>query len=277
MAADMVIRESAVAGSFYPGDPGILAAQVEGYLSKAGPRKIGGIKALVSPHAGYVYSGQVAAHSFRQVQGEKYDSIIIIAPSHAEYFEFISVYHGDAYRTPLGTVMVDKERAAELERSSPAISMSHSGHGREHSLEVQLPFLQIALGLDIKIVPVVIGDQDRHNITALGQAIGSSFAGDNILIVASTDLSHYHPYDTAVSMDTRVRDIIASFDSSALIEELSAEEVEMCGGGPVAAAMIASRLMGADSSVILDYANSGDVSGDKSAVVGYISAAFFKK
>ncbi len=277
MTSENIIRRSAVAGSFYPGDPEMLSRQVEAYLSNVEPRDLRGIRAIVSPHAGYVYSGQVAAYSFRQVQGKRYDSIIIIAPSHAEYFEFVSLYHGDAYETPLGLVAVDRERVLKLEEASPLIERSHSGHGSEHSLEVQLPFLQAALGKDLKIIPVVIGDQSPDNITALGEAIGNIFSGENILIVASTDLSHYHPYDTAVSMDLQVRDIIERFDSSKLIKDLSREEVEMCGGGPVASAMIASKLMGADSSIILNYANSGDVSGDRSAVVGYLSAAFYKK
>jgi len=277
MTSDAIIRRSTVAGSFYPGDPEILTGQVQEFLSKVKPGSLGGIKAIVSPHAGYIYSGQVAAYSFGQVRGEEYDSIIIIAPSHAEYFDYVSIYHGDFYETPLGQVPVDRERAARLEEASPVIEKSHSGHGSEHSLEVQLPFLQVVLGKDIKIVPVVIGNQSPENITALGESIGSLFSHEDILIVASTDLSHYHPYDRALTLDSHVQEIIEAFDATRLIDDLSREKAEMCGGGPVASAMIASRFMGADSSVVLYYANSGDVSGDKSAVVGYLSAAFFKK
>jgi len=277
MTSDSDIRRSVAAGSFYPGDPRALKQHIEGLLSQIEPRDLTGIKAVVSPHAGYIYSGPVAAHSFRLVQGKQYDSIMVIAPSHAEYFDFVSVYNGDAYETPLGRVAVDRERAAKLADADPAIKESGSGHGNEHSLEVQLPFLQVALGEDIKIIPVVIGNQESGNITALGEAAGRLFADDNILIVASTDLSHYHPYDVAVSMDTEVKNIIESFDSKRLINNIELGEAEMCGGGPVASAMIASKFMGADSSVILNYANSGDVTGDKRAVVGYLSAAFFKK
>jgi len=277
MAPDMIIRRSAVAGSFYPGDPETLAHQIKGYLSKVGPAGISNIKAVVSPHAGYTYSGQVAAYSYRQVQGSEYESVIVIAPSHSEYFDYVSVYHGHAYETPLGLVVVDRERAAMLKDSSPVIELSHSGHGSEHSLEVQLPFLQVVLGKDIRIVPIVIGNQNAENISGLGKAVGELFSGEKILIVASTDLSHYHPYDTAVSMDSYVGDLIGSFDSRKLMEDFTGENAEMCGGGPVISAMIASSIMGADSSVVLKYANSGDVSGDKSAVVGYLSAAFYKK
>lgn len=272
-----IIRRSTVSGSFYPGEPEALSLQIEGFLSKVQPNGLGDIKAVVSPHAGYIYSGQVAAYSFRQLQDKKYDSIIIIAPSHAEYFDFISVYHGDAYETPLGLVEVDKERVDRLESSHPDIKKTHSGHVSEHSLEVQLPFLQTVLGGGIQIVPLVMGNQSRENITALGNSVGELFSGENVLIVASTDLSHYHPYDDAVAMDTHVENIIETFDSQKLIDGLLQDKAEMCGGGPVASAMIASRLMGADSSKVLKYTNSGDVSGDRSAVVGYLSAAFYKK
>jgi MEMO1 family protein len=272
-----IIRKSIVAGSFYPADPGDLQELINEFLEKAETSDIGNIKALISPHAGYVYSGQVAAYSYKQVAGQRYDSVIIIAPSHAEYFDFISIYGGDGYRTPLGVVAVDCERSKKLEGESRLIKRSDYGHGREHSLEVQLPFLQMVLEGSFKIVPVVIGSQNRESIIELGKSIGRVFSGENILIVASTDLSHYHPYNEAVSLDKNVIDMIASFDSGRLLEALANNTAEMCGGGPVASAMIASGMLGADSARILHYANSGDASGDRSAVVGYVSAAFYKK
>jgi len=277
MAFNSIIRRNTAAGSFYPADPEELTSQINGFLERAEPRDISNIKALISPHAGYIYSGQVAAYSYTQITGSAYDSIIIIAPSHGEYFDFISVYHGDSYETPLGVVVVDKERAAKLADASQAIKISRSGHGQEHSLEVQLPFLQIVLGSNIKVVPVIMGNQSRENIIELGNTIGRLFSDDNILIVASTDLSHYHPYNNAVELDKHVEELIGSFKTDQLLDDLTKNSVEMCGGGPVVSAMIASALMGADSPVILHYANSGDISGDKSAVVGYLSAAFYKK
>jgi len=277
MAFDSIIRRSTVAGSFYPADPEALTGQINGFLENVEPQNISNIKAIISPHAGYIYSGQVAAYSYKQLTGSDYDSIIVIAPSHGEYFDFISVYHGDGYETPLGTVTIDSKRAKDLTDASPAIERSHSGHGQEHSLEVQLPFLQIVLGNKIRIVPVVIGNQSRGNIMELGNTIGRLFSDDNILIIASTDLSHYHPYDIASGLDEKVSGLIGSFDTDGLMEEFIADKAEMCGGGPVISAMIASSLMGADSSMILYHANSGDISGDKSAVVGYLSAAFYKK
>ena len=277
MAFDNLIRKSTASGSFYPADPDALTKQIDGFMDNAEPLGLQNIKAIISPHAGYVYSGQIEAYSFKQVAGIKYDSILIIAPSHAEYFDYASVYHGDAYETPLGPVKIDKDRANALAESSPLIQQSAYGHHDEHSLEVQLPFLQVVFGKDISIVPVVIGNQSRENIEELGKIAGELFSSDNILVIASTDLSHFHPYEAASGLDDRVSGLIGSYDADGLMEEFIADKAEMCGGGPVLAAMMISRAMGADSSKIIKYANSGDVSGDRSSVVGYLSAAFYKK
>ncbi len=277
MAFDNIIRRNTAAGSFYPADSEELTNQINRFLGRVEPRDISNIRALISPHAGYLYSGQVAAYSYKQIVGSVYDSIIIIAPSHGEYFDFNSVYHGNGYETPLGTVIVDKERAGKLADASQSIKISRSGHGQEHSLEVQLPFLQVVLGSNIKIVPVIMGNQSRENIIELGNTIGRLFSDDNILIIASTDLSHYHPYNRAVELDQYVEELIGSFKADQLLDDLIKDSAEMCGGGPVVSAMISSGLMGADSPMILHYTNSGDISGDKSAVVGYLSAVFYKK
>jgi AmmeMemoRadiSam system protein B len=277
MAFDDLIRRSTASGSFYPADPEELRKQIDRFMDNVEPLNLQNIKAIISPHAGYMYSGQIAAYSFKQVAGTKYDSIIIIAPSHAEYFDYISVYRGDAYETPLGIVRIDKNRANALSGSSPMIQESVYGHRDEHSLEVQLPFIQSVFGKNMSIVPVVIGNQNRKNVEELGSIAGELFSDDNILIIASTDLSHYHPHDTASKLDERVSGLIGSFDAGKLMEEFTSEKAEMCGGGPVVAAMMISQAMGADSSKIIKYANSGDVSGDRSAVVGYLSATFYKK
>ena len=272
------IRESVVAGSFYSSDPVILKKTINKYIENAPLKNIENITSLVCPHAGYIYSGQVAACSYKQIKGKEYDCIFIIAPSHSEYFDFNSIFAGTAYQTPLGIVEVDVNRCKYLESESgyrDFIKLSGYGHRREHSLEVQLPFLQVCMS-KIKIVPIVMGSQSKQNIESLGNSIGKLFKGQNILIVASTDLSHYHPYEVAEHLDNKVLQIIKEFDTKKFIEEFTADELEMCGGGPVAAAMIASKILGSDSSEILCYNNSGDVSGDKSAVVGYLAAAFYK-
>jgi AmmeMemoRadiSam system protein B len=248
---------------------------LKGAENEAMPDIIG----LVCPHAGYIYSGQVAACSYKQVEGKKYESVFIIAPSHSEFFDFNSVFNGRAYRTPLGIVEVDTERAGRLAGNGAYknyIRLSDSGHGREHSLEVQLPFLQTVFE-NFKIVPVIMGSQDKKNIESLGNAIGDTFKGENILIIASTDLSHYHDYNTAAALDSSVIDYINSFEAVRFADAVMSDGVEMCGGGPVAAAMIASKILGANSSKVLCYKNSGDTGGDRAAVVGYLSAAFYKK
>ena len=276
---DKNIRQAAVAGSFYPGNEGALSGMVTNFLKSAVNEALPDIIGLVSPHAGYIYSGQVAACSYKQVKGKKYESVIIIAPSHSEYFDFNSVFNGRGYRTPLGIAEVDTERAERLAGNAAYknyIKLSDFGHRREHSLEVQLPFLQTVFE-NLKIVPVVMGRQDKKSIESLGSAIGATFKGEKILVIASTDLSHYHDYNTAAALDALVIDYINSFDPMRFAGAVSSEEVEMCGGGPVAAAMIASGMLGANSSKVLCYKNSGDTGGDKSAVVGYLSAAFYKK
>ncbi len=218
-----------------------------------------------------------------QIEGKEFDSIFIIAPSHSEYFEFNSVFIGDAYETPLGLVEIDKERVSILINKTqyPShIQGSNYGHRREHSLEVQLPFLQVVLS-SFKIVPIVMGSQTKQNIESLGKSIGDLFKDENILIIASTDLSHYHSYNAAKNLDKKVIDYIEKFndkdfDIEEFIDAVSSQELEMCGGGPVASAIIASKLLNANSAQVLEYKNSGDTSVDKSAFVGYLSAAFYR-
>jgi len=271
------IRESIAAGSFYPGSQGALRNKINNFLGSTELHPdIENIKSVICPHAGYIYSGQVAAHSYKQIAGKNFDSIFIIAPSHSEYFDFISIFNGDAFRTPFGLIYIDKERSEILAEKSSCVKLSETGHLNEHSLEVQLPFIQ-ALFKDIKIVPIVMGQQDSENINELGSAIGENFKNENILIIASTDLSHYHSYGTAVTLDSRVTEFVGAYDIENLKEGFLNNTLEMCGGGPVISAMIASKIMGANKSRILDYKNSGDVTGDKSAVVGYMSAVIYKE
>ncbi|MCL4378853.1 MAG: AmmeMemoRadiSam system protein B [Actinobacteria bacterium] len=269
------IRDSIVAGSFYPNDPYTLKMQLEDYFNNAKFLDINNIKALICPHAGYIYSGQVAAYSYKQINNKKYDTIIIISPSHSEYFDYVSVFDGDAYRTPLGRVNVDKKRSKMLVESSPNIRFSDLGHNNEHSIEVQLPFLQYLFD-EFEFIPAVIGAQNSNNIHSIGNAIGKIFKGENILIVASTDLSHYHPYAEAIVLDSEAEKLVEKFDIENLELQFLKENIEMCGGGPVAAAMIAAKNLGANKAVILKYLNSGDITGDRKAVVGYLAAALYE-
>ena len=276
------VRPAAVAGSFYPADPTELAKMVDGFLAKAAPPPIADVVALVSPHAGYEYAGQVAAYSYALLKGRKFDRVVVIAPSHYESFGFASVYDGAAYATPLGQVPVDRAFAAKLAGMSKLIKLSSVGHtpapGKlEHALEDQLPFLQRVLP-PFQLVPIVIGDQSYETCRALGLALAKLIPGSNTLIVASSDLSHYHPYAEAVKIDHKTLQAIEEWDylSMARNFEPSVNVWEACGGYPIIAAMIASERLGASQAKVLNYANSGDTAGDKTRVVGYGAVAFFK-
>jgi len=188
------VRPAAVAGSFYPADANELGKMLDEFLGRAAPPPLADAVALVAPHAGYVYSGPVAAYSYALLKGRKVDRVVVIAPSHYEAFGYSAVYDGAAYTTPLGQVAVDRAFAARLAGMSPLIKLSGSGHTPsadrpEHALEVQLPFLQRVLG-QFQLVPVVMGDQSYEMCRALGLALAKLVPGANTLIVASSDLSH---------------------------------------------------------------------------------------
>ncbi|MGB9234156.1 MAG: AmmeMemoRadiSam system protein B [Terriglobales bacterium] len=276
------IRQTAVAGAFYPADPKELAAMVDGFLAHANvPEKKGEVVALVAPHAGYPFSGAVAGHSYAMVKGRPTHRVVVIAPSHYEAFSFTSVYDGDAYATPLGNVPVDKDFARKLVNLDPEIRLSSHGHvptaaSGEHALEDQLPFLQRALG-DFHLVPIVMGEQSYQASRALGVALAELVRGTDTLIVASSDLSHYHTYDQAVRLDGKTLNAIGEWDYLTLSDNFATRTWEACGGAPIVAAMIAAERLGATRAQVLKYANSGDVTGDRSRVVGYSAVAFLKQ
>jgi AmmeMemoRadiSam system protein B len=270
------VRSAAVAGSFYDADPEILSREVDFLLNEEmAPKLKGLVRGLVSPHAGYMYSGSVAAAAFRILKGSTYEAVLLVGPSHREYFNGVTIYPGDAYETPLGQIPINKEFRAALLRQSPIIQLSEAGHRAEHCLEVQLPFLQRVLE-EFSIVPIIIGNQTKEYCLSLGNAIAAVARKRNVLLVASSDLSHYHQYDAAVELDRRVISDVEAFDEHNLMDRLVNERDEACGGGPVVAVMRASKLLGANRSQVLLYSNSGDITGDKSAVVGYCSAAFLQ-
>ncbi len=268
------IRPPAVANMFYPGNPKVLENEIDNLLTRAPIIKLNGeITALVCPHAGYMYSGAVAAVGYNLLKGRDYSVVAIISPSHREYFPGVSVFTGKGYETPLGLAPVASELAEALIAQNRLIQSSWAGHHNEHALEVQLPFLQKVLK-DAKIIPIVMGDQEIDTCQILGEALATILQETTALIIASSDLSHYHPYPEAVAIDRRTSDLIAAFDDAALLHALRSGVCEACGGGPIAAAMIATKKEGAKNSRVLRYQNSGDVTGDHSAVVGYLSAVF---
>lgn len=271
------IRKPTAAVGFYPEKPEELRGMIKSYLADAEYREFSGkLHAVIVPHAGYVYSGRVAAEAYRQLEGKKYDAIVIITPSHSESFGEISIYPGDGLETPLGVVNIDKELAEKIEKSAEIVSFSRRGYGQEHSLEVQLPFLQTVLP-NTPVVPLVMGYQNFSFSYTLGTALGEALKDANVLLIASSDLSHYHPYDEAVRMDSEVVEAIRNYDPFLLSQNVFSGRWEACGGGPIVAVMVAAQTFGANSVEIMQYANSGDVSGDKSAVVGYLSAVITSK
>lgn len=278
------VRQPAAAGTFYPANPDELSRSVrELSIWESGqPRPTGQLVALISPHAGYVYSGKIAGQGYSLLSSGQFERVIVISPSHVEAFRQSSVYKGRAYETPLGTIPVDSEFCQKLVAESKTVILSDIGHRTEarmrgeHALEVQLPFLQARLGA-FQLVPIVMGDQSYENCLALGKALAKLVVPGRDLIVASSDLSHFHPYHEAVALDQKVVRAVNRWDYMGLSENLERRQWEACGGGPIVAAMIAAERLGANQAVTLKYANSGDIpQGDKSRVVGYLSAALMK-
>jgi AmmeMemoRadiSam system protein B len=271
------IRMPSVAGMFYPASASDLSHEVKQLLSNTPNISVDeDIVALISPHAGYQYSGQTAAHGFKLLKKKSFNTVVLVSPSHREYFSGISVYDGVAYKTPLGNLQIDKALRDELINNDPIIEQSARGHRQEHAIEVQLPFLQTVLP-ETKILPIVMGDQRREFCFHLGDRLATVLKNKKALMVASTDLSHFHPYDTAIKLDKIIIDDIESFDIEKLMTDIENESAEACGGGPTVAVLVAAHKLGANSAKILHYCNSGDVTGDHSSVVGYLSAAISRK
>ncbi len=267
------IRRPAVAGSWYAGSPEKLSDEIDGYLRQAGRPPGGHVMGVLAPHAGLVYSGPVAAYSYAAVSGQPYEVAVLVGPSHYVAFEGVAAYARGAFDTPLGAIRVADAFAAAILGASPVVRDMPGPHGREHSLEMQLPFLRRVLP-ETPIVPLLTGHQDPETVRELAGALARALAGHSALLVASSDLSHYHDATTAARLDRRVLDLLAAFDADGLLEALQRFPEHACGGGPAVAVMLAARALGATEGRVLRYADSGDVSGDKSAVVGYASAAF---
>lgn len=266
------VREPTAAGLFYPELRSVLEREVDEFILRARSARVSGtIRGLIAPHAGYAYSGLTAAAGYRLLKGLSYDAVVVIGPSHREYFDGISVYPGASYRTPLGDYPIDTGLRDALVKAEPRIALSEEGHRHEHSVEVHVPFLQRVLG-KVPFVPVVMGDQRRDHCKALAAALGKACEGRNVLLVASSDLSHYHPYKEAVALDRKVIEVVEEYGYEKLLKMLEDEEVEACGGGPMTVVMLTARHMGANKAQAVVYCNSGDVTGDKEAVVGYLTA-----
>ena len=267
-----VRRPAAVAGMFYPGEPESLRSAVEQLYLRAPKLDVRGeVLGIIVPHAGYVYSGPTAAAGYAAVLGRRFDTVVIVAPSHREYFRGISIYPGDAYVTPLGEVPVDTELRERMLNSSSLLVADVAGHRDEHAIEVQLPFLQVGIPA-FRLLPVVMGEQGRSYVTELGRVLVESIRGGNTLLIASTDLSHYHSSRVAEAVEKVLVEDLLRMDDEALMSDLEGGTTEACGGGPMVAVLQAMKGIGATRVEIIRHTNSGEITGEKKSVVGYLSA-----
>jgi AmmeMemoRadiSam system protein A/AmmeMemoRadiSam system protein B len=309
------VKESDLAGSWYPASKTQLEAQLKSYLDAASPEKVdGNILALIVPHAGYVYSGPVAAYGYKAVEGKGIKTVIILGFSHRKYLDGVSVYGGDSWKTPLGEIAVDTAMAGKIISSNPRFRFQKELFDDENSVEMQVPFVQMisSPGLSgsfrgfqagaetIKIVPIAFGSQNYSDAQALATELAEiikerekekeiasaasrprndeepSAPRNDVLIIASTDLSHYHPYQDANSIDKRTIDSLGRLKAKEFYDEAKMEVCELCGLMPVTTSLLVAQILGYDKIKTLKYANSGDITGDKGKVVGYLSAVIYK-
>jgi hypothetical protein len=269
----MYIRKPSFAGSFYPGSRDELILEIDRHLNAVPPSPPKNAKGYISPHAGYIYSGPVAAYTYAALKSDMPEMLIVLAPSHRASFEGASVIPEGYYETPVARTAIDSEISMRL-LDSDLFNFYEQVHRAEHSLEVQIPFAQRVLG-DFTLVPVIIGTTDLSICAELAAVIERALegCGKKFSIVISTDLSHFHGYDEAVRIDSGFIKALESFNTRDVYEAAAVKGAEACGLGPILTGMTLCGKLGASEIEILKYANSGDSSGDKSRVVGYLSAA----
>jgi AmmeMemoRadiSam system protein B len=280
------IRSPAVAGSWYAGTPNRLRTQIEELFThrlgpgslpqtvKDGPRNLVG---LVVPHAGYMASGPVAAHAYYTLAKDgKPDVIVICGPNHTGRGSALSIMNEGFWRTPLGDVEIDTETANKILQASRIVDVDDRAHAYEHSIELQLPFLQYLYGSEFKFVPVCFMMQDLMSSREVGKAAAEALKRKNALVIASSDMTHYEPQERAEKKDKMAIDAALAMDEEQYYHSVEAYGISTCGYGPVIAAITAAKGLGAKKSELLCYKTSGDVLGDRSAVVGYASIAFMK-
>ena len=282
-AAENDIRPPAVAGRFYPGDPGKLRAAVQRFLADAVPQATERPIAIVSPHAGYIYSGQIMADAFAQARGHAYHLVVLLGVNHTTPgFDGVAVFSGGGFRTPLGIAEIDTEAALRLVDRFPGAVLDKSVHRDEHSIEVLVPFVQVVFP-GIPILPIIVSLKDDDACARFGETLAQSLADRNVLIVASSDLSHYPPYADAQRLDRNTLQAMASLDINQFMQVLRNQKSSglrglstcACGEQTILAAMAASKYLGASTGAIVSYANSGDaLVGDRDRVVGYGAVVF---
>lgn len=270
------IRPASVAGYFYPADKYILERDLSLLLENSPEKPLPSpVRGMLVPHAGYLYSGGVAARAYRQIMNRSYRVAVILAPSHEEQFEFISIYPGRGFRTPLGDIAIEMNLAHQLVMSDPAFRFSEAGYASgEYALEVQLPFLKWVQD-SILILPLMVGAESEALMQILVDTLPQLLDEENYLIIASSDLSRNHPDPTARSMDQIVVGHISRFDPVHLWIDLSEKRCEMCGGMATVAMMKVLQKLNVAHAETLLYRNSSDITGDKNQVEGYLSAIFY--
>ncbi len=277
----MSVRRPYVAGSFYSREPQRLRREIEGsFRHKLGPGKLPvkgekprTITAIVCPHAGYIYSGHVAAYSYLALSEEKApDTAVILCPNHTGLGSAVSLMGEGAWETPLGRVTIDEELSRAIFKTSGIIDYDESAHKYEHSIEVQLPFIQYIYGSAVSLVPICMGFQDLETSKNVGEAVAEATRGKNVVVIASTDMTHQEPQESAYRKDHLVLAELERLDEEGVQNAVSKNHMTMCGYGPVSAAIVASKILGANAAEILSYHTSGDITGDRGAVVGYASA-----
>ena len=282
----MRIRKPAVAGLFYEGTPESLKKRLEwcfkhklgpGKLPKVNPQGSRRIVGLIVPHAGYMYSGPVAANAYYALALDGIPEIfIILGPNHQGVGSLIATCESEVWQTPLGDVLVDTRLAKEIVKESGIVDIDDEAHKYEHSIEVQLPFLQYIYESNFKIVPIAMMLQDMESSRILGNALAKVLKESNAVIIASSDFTHYEPHDVAKSKDMKAIEKILRLDPEGLFDVVKRNNITMCGVGPVATMLTAAKLLGASVTQLLRYATSGDITGDKAQVVGYGAIAVLK-
>jgi len=280
------VRRPCQAGAFYEANPEALTKQIEScFCHHLGPGRIPiaakteckHIIGLVCPHAGYMFSGPVAAHAYYELAMDGApDTVVIFGPNHTGYGSALSAMNEGSWRTPLGDVEVDNEVANAIVRESRIVDIDESAHRFEHSIEVQLPFLQYLYGSNFKIVPICFLIQDSTSAREVGQAVGRTLSGKNAVIIASSDMTHYEPQVQAEKQDRRALEAIEAMDEARLFSIVEEESLTACGVGPIAALITATKVLGGEKAKLLCYETSGDMIGDYSSVVGYAAVCFKK-
>ncbi len=275
------IRPSPIAGTWYPGDPEVLAASIDQYLRQAESVQVDGeIFGIIAPHAGHRYSGSVAAHAFHCLEGLQPEIVAVLSPLHSPHPATVLTSAHTAYATPLGTIDIDTERVNRFGNDLAenwGIELVFIHRDQEHALEIELPFVQRCFTHEFQLLPLMLRDQSEATARAVGSSLAKSLQGSSAIIIGSSDLSHFYEQDIAERLDKEMLRRLGDFNPSGIIAAEKEGVGFACGRGAIAAALWASQALGANSVDVLNYATSGDTTGDYQSVVGYGAAVIFRK